>query len=478
MPDDQQLLRRYASDGSEAAFGELVARHVNLVYSVALRRANGDTHLAQDVAQLVFTDLARKARSLPKNVVLAGWLHRATRFAAAQSIRTERRRQLREQEAVTMNTFKSESTPDWEQIRPLLDEALDELSRADRDALLLRFMEQRSLAEVGHALGANEDAARKRVSRALEKLRAQLVRRGVTTTAAALSTAITVSAVQVAPAGLAATLTSGSLATAAAGTGTTLTLLKFMAMTKLKLGIISVVVIASVATSLVIQNESQAKIRQTSSELERQADQLAQLQTEHDRLLGLSAQTNSPPPNSPEELEKLREKVTTLRKQADDLAALRQEQRRLQALLDKARQNLRDDTNWQTTSNSEKLDAKMTYPMHLTHAMWEYARKHYDRFPTNFEQVTEFLPAEARNQTNLSPAQFEIVYQGTIAGIYKYAHSDRIILVRERQPWRNIDGKWVMTWSDLHGGGHVYCPADGNFDAWEKQHTVQPETQQ
>ena len=183
--------------------------------------------MAQDVAQLVFTDLARKARSLSHDVVLAGWLHRATRFAAAQLIRGERRRQRREQEAVVMNI--SESTSDWEQIRPLLDEALDELSRADRDALILRFLEQRSFSEVGRALGSNEDAARKRVSRALEKLRALMVRRGVTTTAAALSTAVTVNAVQVVPAGLAATLTTASLASAGTATATTLTVLKFMA---------------------------------------------------------------------------------------------------------------------------------------------------------------------------------------------------------------------------------------------------------
>src|SRR5258705_146131 len=131
MFDDHQLLRRYANDGSEAAFAELVSRYVNLVYSAALRRAGGDAHLAQDVAQLVFTDLARKARSLPPEVVLAGWLHRATRFAAAQLIRGERRRQRREQEAVGMNI--SESTSGWGEIRPLLDEALDELSGADRD---------------------------------------------------------------------------------------------------------------------------------------------------------------------------------------------------------------------------------------------------------------------------------------------------------------------------------------------------------
>ena len=226
MLEDEQLLRQYVADGSEAAFGELVARHVNLVFSAALRRAAGDTHLAQDVAQMVFGDLARKARFLPKQVVLAGWLHRATQYAAAQLLRTEHRRHAREQEAVAMNALESEPSPDWEQIRPALDAALDRLDRPERDALLLRYFEQRSLAEVGRALGSSEDAARKRVARALEKLRADLIRRGVTTTAGALCAALAANAVQAAPAGLAATLASASLAGPAVGTGTTLALLE------------------------------------------------------------------------------------------------------------------------------------------------------------------------------------------------------------------------------------------------------------
>ncbi|MGI8966406.1 MAG: RNA polymerase sigma factor, partial [Limisphaerales bacterium] len=145
MNDDQQLLRRY-TDGSDAAFGELVARHVNLTYSVALRQTGGDAHRAKDISQLVFTDLARKARSLPSDVILAGWLHRATLFAARQVLRSENRRRDREQEVVKMNAIESEASPDWENISPLLDEALASLSSSDRDAILLRYFEQRSHA--------------------------------------------------------------------------------------------------------------------------------------------------------------------------------------------------------------------------------------------------------------------------------------------------------------------------------------------
>ena len=321
MLEDQQLLRQYAVDGSEAAFGELVARHVNLVYSAALRRAGGDIHLAQDVAQLVFADLARKARSLPKGVVLAGWLHRATSYACAQMLRTERRRQAREQEAVAMNALESEPAPDWEQIRPLLDDILDRLDHADRDALLLRFFEQRSLAEVGHALGSNEDAARKRVTRALEKLRNHLVRRGVTTPAAALSTLISVHAVQTAPAGLAAVLTTASLAGAVAGTGITPAVLKFMAMTKLKAAIIGTAITAGLATSLVVQHQSLVKMRAERAALQQRAeeqtaatetlrkenDQLARIRVDADELARLRTQEK--------ELLRLRGEVGQLRGQ-------------------------------------------------------------------------------------------------------------------------------------------------------------------
>jgi RNA polymerase sigma factor (sigma-70 family) len=316
MVEDQQLLREYAVGGSEAAFGELVARYINLVYSAALRRAGGDTHLAQDVAQLVFTDLARKACSLPKSVVLAGWLHRATYYAAAQLLRTERRRQAREQEAVAMNALTSEPAPDWEQIRPLLDEALDRLDQADRDALLLRFFEQRSLAEVGHALGSNEDAARKRVTRALEKLRGHLVRRGVTTPAAALSTVISVHAVQTAPAGLAAALTTTSLAGAAAGTGATLTVVKLMAMTKLKFGLVCALVVAGVATPLVIQHHANVTLREENQSLRQQTEQLAPLAAENERLSNLVSRSNSSsslPDGQLSELLRLRGELTRLR---------------------------------------------------------------------------------------------------------------------------------------------------------------------
>ena len=210
MTDSQNLLAEYGRNGSDAAFRELVARYVDLVYSTALRLVEGDTHRAEDVTQTVFVDLARMARTLPADVRLGGWLHRHTCFVAANTLRGERRRQSRERQAVEMNALQNHSEADFSQVAPLLDEAINELGEADRTAILLRFFEQQDFRAVGQALGSNEDAARMRVTRALEKLEEFLKRRGVTTSAASLGVVLTANAVQAAPVGLAVTISTAA----------------------------------------------------------------------------------------------------------------------------------------------------------------------------------------------------------------------------------------------------------------------------
>src|SRR5437870_3668296 len=207
MTDDGQLLRQYARERSESAFGELVRRHIDLVYSAALRVVNGDTHLAQDVTQTVFIDLARKARSLPRGVVLAGWLHHHTCYKASTAVRTEQRRRTREQTATEMKALDDGTNPPWELIAPYLDEGLNQLNPSDRDALVLRFLKRQDFRAVGEALGISEDAAQKRVSRALEKLRRVLGHQGVALTGATLVSLFTAEAVTTAPTGLAAKAT-------------------------------------------------------------------------------------------------------------------------------------------------------------------------------------------------------------------------------------------------------------------------------
>src|SRR4051794_4778168 len=240
MMNDLQLLRRYADEGSDEAFRELVAQHLQLVYSTALRIVAGDTHLAQDVTQTVFTDVARKAATLARGVVLGGWLYRHTCFTASKAVRTERRHKHREKEAAAMSALNDNPGPDiaWQQIAPLLDDAMNRLGARDRDAIVLRYFERRDLRTLGLALGTSEDAAQKRVARAVEKLRALLVRRGAALSTTALAAGLAGVAAQAAPAGLAASISTTALAGAAAGTGVTLTLLKLMSLANLKLGIV------------------------------------------------------------------------------------------------------------------------------------------------------------------------------------------------------------------------------------------------
>lgn len=218
MMDNQNRLAEYVQTESDAAFRELVTHYVDLVYSTALRLVGGDAHRAQDVTQTVFVNLARVARTLPKDVKLGGWLHRDTCFAASTLMRGERRRQSRERLAAEMNALQINSEADYSLVGPVLDEAINELEEADRTAVLLRFFEQHDFRSVGQALGSNEDAARMRVTRALEKLEGFLKRRGITTTTASLGVVLSANAVQAAPAGLALTIS-----TAAVLTGTTLT---------------------------------------------------------------------------------------------------------------------------------------------------------------------------------------------------------------------------------------------------------------
>ena len=219
MNDDTDLLRRYAEEGSEAAFTELVRRHVDLVYGAALRRTGGDTHRAADVAQQVFTTLAREARKLSRHAVLGAWLHAATRNAALNLMISEERRKTRELAAQSLApaTAAPGESLDWDRLRPVLDSAIDELSETDRAAVVLRFLEQRPFAAVGAALRVSEDAARMRTDRALDKLRTALARRGITSTAAAVGALVSSQSLVSAPAGLGVALAAQSLATIGPG---------------------------------------------------------------------------------------------------------------------------------------------------------------------------------------------------------------------------------------------------------------------
>jgi RNA polymerase sigma factor (sigma-70 family) len=217
LTDSLKLLRDYADRGDEGAFRQLVEQYLDLVYSTAVRRVGGDAGLAQDVTQAVFTDLARKASSLRQVEMLGGWLHRHTGFVASNMVRSEQRRQVREQEAAQMNAISDSPDSLWQQMAPVLDDTIESLEPSDRQAVLLRFFERRDFRHIGNALGISDDAAQKRVSRALEKLRALLTERGVTLSVILLSSLLAGRVVMAAPAGMAGNVARIALSGTAAG---------------------------------------------------------------------------------------------------------------------------------------------------------------------------------------------------------------------------------------------------------------------
>ena len=245
--NDMDLMREYADRNSEPAFAELVRRHINLVYSVALR-FTGNSGDAQDVTQVVFIILAQKAASLRQRTTLTGWLYETTRLTARQHLRTSARRHAREQEAYMQSILNDPDTDSvWRQLEPLLEEAMTRLNENERTLLALRFFENKSGAETAALLGIQEWAAHKRTARAVEKLRAFFTKRGIVLPAAVLTAAISANSIQAAPVALAKTVTAVAIAKGAAASGSTLTLikgaLKLMAWSKAKTAVVATVAV-------------------------------------------------------------------------------------------------------------------------------------------------------------------------------------------------------------------------------------------
>jgi RNA polymerase sigma factor (sigma-70 family) len=236
---DLELLRDYAERGSERAFTELVHRHVDFVYSTALRLVQ-ESQLAEDVTQSVFIKLARKAGSLREGIVVTGWLYRTTQFAAQTALRSDWRRRKRESLAMQCTELNGDSQSVWKEVAPMLEQAMAQLRQADEDAVLLRFFAGKSLREVGEALGISDDAAQKRVNRALEKMRAYFAAHGVAAPVGVIAPVIAAYAVQTAPVGLASNL----VVSIGGATGVGTTTLKVLAFSKLKTAVACALVTA------------------------------------------------------------------------------------------------------------------------------------------------------------------------------------------------------------------------------------------
>jgi RNA polymerase sigma factor (sigma-70 family) len=322
---DLQLLARYTGQHAEDAFAELVRRHLDLVFSAALRQVRSP-QLAEEVAQSAFTDLARQARRLAPDTILTAWLYQVTRRTAIDVVRRESRRQLREQVACELNAMNT-AAADWTQIEPLLDEAMHALEETDRTAVLLRYFENKSLREVGQTLGTNEDAARKRVSRAVERLREFFAKRGVTVGASGLVIAISANAVQAAPAGLAITIsTVAALAGTTIATTATATATKAIAMTTLQKTIITATIVTAVGTGLYearqasnLQTQAQM-LQQQQAPLAEQLDQVTRERDDAKRQLAVIRDDDKRLKRDAAELLRLRGEVERLRKSSQELA--------------------------------------------------------------------------------------------------------------------------------------------------------------
>jgi len=328
--DHRQLLRRFQQSRSGADFEALVRTQVDLVYSAARRICAGDRHLAEDVTQTVFADLARKAARLPADVILSGWLYRHTFFVASSMIRAERRRRTREQEAVAMNAIAENNEPDWSRLAPYLDAAMNQLGEADRLALVLRYFDKLDLQAIGQRLGISEDAAQKRVARALEKLKARFAKNGVQVSLATLAETLLAHAVTAAPLVLSAQIASAVASGAVAGTGLLVALEKMISMNALK-PLAAALAVAGVATPLFLQHQSLAALRDQNSTLEIQVAELDRVRAENERLAGLAVDFRELEALRKEHLElmRLRGEATLLRNQLEELKREFERQRQL-----------------------------------------------------------------------------------------------------------------------------------------------------
>ena len=452
-------MRDYAERQSEAAFAAIVRRYVDLVYSAALR-LSCDADTAKDVTQGVFVALAQNAQQLADRPALAGWLHTTARNLSAKTIRSDARRRVREQEAVGMNRLLS-ANPDasWEHIAPHLDEALGELSEPDRDAVLLRYFKNHDLRTVGATLGISDDAAQKRVSRAVERLREFFSKRGVTVGASGLAVVISSNAVQAAPVGLALTISTAAVLTGTTlATTATVTATKAIAMTALQKTIVTAT-IAALAGVGIYEARQASQLREQVQTLQQQQAlspaQIQQSQNERDdatnRLATLAEELAKSNSNSLELL-RLRGEVGVLRQQTKDA------EEKLAAALSYTAKFTKDEN---ATAHAMK---------NLQLVMMQWALDHDEKFATNLTQLAnELKKPYVDTNTTSSIYSFDFVNAGVVT-----PKDPKMLIFRERFARQAPDGTWRRIYGFADGRAITAITTDGNFDAWEKVNTESP----
>ncbi len=458
---DAQLLSEYAHLGSEAAFAEIVARYTDLIYSAVLRQV-GCAALAEDVAQSVFTDLARKASSLAstleENGTIVGWLYRSTRYAVSKHLRTEHRRHIRESQAMQDFDPAAVASPDWEQVRPRLDEALADLGEEDRQAMLLRFFQNQDFQAIGAALEISDDAAQKRVARALEKLRAILARHGITTTAAMLLAVLSTNAIQTAPVGLAARLAGASLAGAATPTAITVTL---MTLTSFKAGIIATGIAAGLAVWLTAEYRSLNGLQGENAALSQQISQLRQQPQP-----SLSSKAASGENSDSGELVELRREHADLLRLRGEVGVLRDALTKRQADLAAAQaENAKMLALREAEAKSRTIRAAVENSLHeVGEASRKYAATNGGLLPTDFGQIPNLV--QQYPDLGVGTNSFEILNHGTPLSTKTPPY---FFCAREKQARQMPDGIWSRAYLLIDGSVQMAASGDGSYDMWEKE---------
>ncbi len=463
---DAELLSRYVKEGSEPAFTEIVSRHFDLVYSAALRQVAGDAEAARDVAQSVFTDLAAKARSLRDRSSLAGWLFTSAHHAGCKFVRTEQRRRAREAQALAMQPLEAPSEPDWDRLSPLIDQAMQELNEEEREALLLRYFERRELRTVGMALGVSEEAARKRVGRAVERLRTVFARKGVSLSGGALVAVLTAHAVSAAPAG---TLAAVAGAAFASGTATSMSSLSIMNLFTLKTAsaLTGAAIVAGTVTYFV------------------QEQNVASLRAENQALVAKAQSLGAQFEGAAGDLQLRDQEIARLRKESADLLRLRNEVGQLRRQLasapktaaagsglaepqanhdsEEARER---DPAWQ--GFSEMAILKMNHLKQVALAFIIYAGDHGDVLPSHYAEASAYMKGLNQFDTNA----YEIAYSGPLQSISNPAQT---LLVKEREGMVTPEGKLARAYVFADGHSEVATRATAEeFIAWEAERTFKP----
>jgi RNA polymerase sigma factor (sigma-70 family) len=392
---DLQLLARYTCNQEEDAFGEIVRRHIDLVYSTALRQVRSP-QFAEEIAQSVFLELVRQADRLAPETILAAWLYQVTRHKALNLERRESRRLMRERIAVEANSD-NPSPNEWRQIEPLLDEGMQALNGNDRLAILLRYFENRSLREVGEALGISDDAAQKRVHRALARLRSFLVRRGVATRAGGLANAIAAIAVARGPAGLAATIgtpigvvTVGANAASASATFSTSIM---TALQKIAITCISIALLATAMdeTRLDVGQPLQKQVADSSSPLVNEMKATG-LNTQELGTLKVAASRNP----AEEELQFLNSRVEKLKRFSADHPKLQIPEFEFLTATEwlnvaRNRTKLESESDFGLALADLRMSAQSSFASLVPRALRDYAGANHGEFPADVSQLKAYF---------------------------------------------------------------------------------------